>query len=184
MADYLVGGILPCSEDRFGAMARTRIPAVVSLGALDMVNFGPRASVPEKFAGRKFHVHNAQVTLMRTTPEENRAAGAWIAARLNRCEGPVRLLLPLGGVSAIDAPGQPFHDAQANAELFDAIRTKFQARSATSARRAPVPHQRPGVRRRARRELPRNRGVIGVPLPRRFLLLAVSDLLGCFVLVR
>ena len=126
VADYLVGGVLPCTEDRFGAMARTRIPAVVSVGALDMVNFGPREGVPEKFARRKFHVHNAQVTLMRTTPEENRAAGAWIAEKLNRCEGPVRFLLPLGGVSAVDAPGQPFHDAAADAALFEAIRATFQ----------------------------------------------------------
>ncbi len=126
VADYLVGGILPCSEDRFGAMARTRIPAVVSLGALDMVNFGPRASVPEKFAGREFHMHNETVTLMRTTPEENRAAGAWIASRLNRCEGPLRFVLPLGGVSAIDAPGQPFHDPAADAALFEAIRATFK----------------------------------------------------------
>ena len=126
VADYLVGGVLPCTEDRFGAMIRTRVPAVVSVGALDMVNFGPRESVPEKFSARKFHVHNAQVTLMRTTPEENRAAGTWIAERLNRCEGPVRFLLPLGGVSAIDAPGQPFHDPAADAALFDAIRATFR----------------------------------------------------------
>ena len=126
VADYLVGGVLPCTDDRFGAMQRTGIPAVVSVGALDMVNFGSRESVPEKFAKRKFHVHNAQVTLMRTTPEENRAFGEWIAERLNRCEGPVRFLLPLGGVSAIDAPGQPFHDPKADAALFDAIRATFR----------------------------------------------------------
>jgi len=127
VADYLVGGVLPCTDDRFGAMMRTRIPALVSVGALDMVNFGSRESVPAKFSERKFHVHNAQVTLMRTTPEENRAFGEWIAERLNRCEGPVRFLLPLGGVSAIDAPGQPFHDPLADAALFDAIRATFRA---------------------------------------------------------
>jgi uncharacterized protein (UPF0261 family) len=126
VADYLVGGVLPCTDDRFGAMIRTRIPAIVSVGALDMVNFGPRESVPERFAGRKFHVHNAQVTLMRTTPDENRAFGEWIVERLNRCEGPVRMLLPLGGVSAIDAPGQPFHDPAADAALFDAIHATFR----------------------------------------------------------
>jgi uncharacterized protein (UPF0261 family) len=126
VADYLVGGVLPCTDDRFGAIARTRIPAIVSVGALDMVNFGPRETVPEKFSGRKFHVHNAQVTLMRTTAEENRAAGRWIAERLNRCEGPVRMLLPLGGVSAIDAPGQPFHDRKADEALFEAIRTTLR----------------------------------------------------------
>jgi uncharacterized protein (UPF0261 family) len=126
VADYLVGGVLPCTDDRFGAIARTRIPAIVSVGALDMVNFGPRETVPEKFSGRKFHVHNAQVTLMRTTVEENRAAGRWIAERLNRCEGPVRVLLPLGGVSAIDAPGQLFHDRKADEALFEAIRTTLR----------------------------------------------------------
>jgi len=126
VADYLVGGVLPCTDDRFGAMARTRIPGVVSVGALDMVNFGARESVPAKFEGRKFHVHNAQVTLMRTTPEENAAAGRWIAEKLNRCEGPVRMLLPLGGVSAIDAPGQPFHDPEADEALFGAIRATLR----------------------------------------------------------
>ena len=87
-----------------------------------MVNFGARGSVPERFSGRKFHVHNASVTLMRTTAEENAAIGAWIVERLNRMRGPVRFLLPLGGISAIDAPGQPFHDRDADAALFDAIR--------------------------------------------------------------
>jgi uncharacterized protein (UPF0261 family) len=125
VADFLVGGVLPCTDDRFGSYARTRIPAVVSVGALDMVNFGARDTVPEKFSGRKFHVHNPQVTLMRTTREENAEAGAWIAERLNRSEGPVRLLLPLGGVSAIDAPGEPFHDPDADASLFEAIRLVF-----------------------------------------------------------
>lgn len=122
VADYLVGGILPCTSDRFGAIIRTRIPYVGSLGALDMVNFGARQSVPERFSGRKFHVHNASVTLMRTTAAENTAIAKWIVDRLNQMNGPVRFLLPLGGVSAIDAAGQPFHDPQADAALFDAVR--------------------------------------------------------------
>lgn len=121
--DLLVGGVFPATEDRFGSAIRTRLPYVGSVGAVDMVNFGARDTVPAKFAGRHFHVHNAQVTLMRTTPEENRAIGAFIVSRLNRMEGPVRFLLPLGGVSAIDAPGQPFHDPAANAALFEAIRS-------------------------------------------------------------
>jgi uncharacterized protein (UPF0261 family) len=87
-----------------------------------MVNFGAKETVPERFKGRDLYVHNPQVTLMRTTPEENRAVGEWIAERLNRCEGPVRFLLPLGGVSAIDAPGMPFHDPEADAALFAAVR--------------------------------------------------------------
>jgi uncharacterized protein (UPF0261 family) len=122
VADHLVGGVLACTDDRFGAVIRKRIPWVGSVGALDMVNFGERQTVPPAFANRRFHVHNPQVTLMRTTPEENRAFGAWIVSRINQMEGPVRFLLPLRGVSAIDAVGQPFHDPQADEALFDAIR--------------------------------------------------------------
>ena len=122
VADLVAGGIFPATEDRFGASIRTRAPYVGSVGACDMVNFGARETVPSRYADRRFHVHNAQVTLMRTTPEENRAIGAFIVARLNRMEGPVRFLLPLGGVSGIDAPGQPFHDPAADAALFEAIR--------------------------------------------------------------
>lgn len=121
--DLLVGGVFAATEDRFGAFIRTGLPYVGSVGAVDMVNFGARETVPEKFAGRKLHVHNPQVTLMRTTPDENRAIGTFIVERLNRCKGPVRFLLPLRGVSAIDAPGQPFHDPEADATLFDAIRS-------------------------------------------------------------
>jgi uncharacterized protein (UPF0261 family) len=91
-----------------------------------MVNFGARETVPPRFAGRHFHVHNAQVTLMRTTPDENRRIGEFIVARLNQMPGPVRFLLPLHGVSAIDGPGQPFHDPDAHAALFTAIRAGWQ----------------------------------------------------------
>jgi uncharacterized protein (UPF0261 family) len=122
VADRLCGGVLACTDDRFGAMIRTGIPYVASVGAVDMVNFGARETVPEKFAGREFYIHNPQVTLMRTTASENRAIGAWIVERLNRMAGPVRFLLPLKGVSAIDAPGQPFHDVEADRALFAAIR--------------------------------------------------------------
>lgn len=86
-----------------------------------MVNFWAPESVPQKYRGRLLHRHNPQVTLMRTTAEECRQIGAWIAERLNRCEGPVRFLIPEQGVSALDAPGQPFHDPEADAALFDAI---------------------------------------------------------------
>jgi uncharacterized protein (UPF0261 family) len=122
VADYLVGGVLPCTVDRFGAFIRNPIPYVGSVGACDMVNFGARDTVPAKFSSRKFHVHNAHVTLMRTTPEENAKIGAFIVERVNRMPGPVRFLLPLNGVSAIDAADQPFHDPAADAALFDAIR--------------------------------------------------------------
>ena len=127
VADHLFGGVLPCTEDRFGAFIRNAIPYVGSVGACDMVNFGPRETVPAQYAHRKFHVHNAQVTLMRTTPDENRAIGHFVVERLNRMQGPVRFLLPLRGVSAIDAEGQVFHDPAADAALFDAIRKGWQA---------------------------------------------------------
>ncbi len=122
VADHLVGGTMPCTPDRFGAFLRNPVPYIGSVGACDMVNFGARESVPERFAGRRLHVHNANVTLMRTTPEENAGIGAFIVERLNRMSGPVRFLLPLGGVSAIDAQGQPFHDPAADLALFAAIR--------------------------------------------------------------
>lgn len=121
VADMIVGGVFPATEDRFGAAIRTGLPYVGSTGALDMVNFGPRDSVPEKFRGRKFVIHNPNVTLMRTTRDENRAFGEWIGARLNAMNGPVRFLLPEGGVSMLDAPGQAFHDPEADNALFEAI---------------------------------------------------------------
>jgi uncharacterized protein (UPF0261 family)/ABC-type branched-subunit amino acid transport system ATPase component len=120
-ADMLVGGVFPCGPDRLGAAIRTGLPWVGSVGALDMVNFGPRDSVPEKFRDRRFVVHNPNVTLMRTTVAENRTIGEWIGSRINLMQGPVRLLLPEGGVSALDAPGQPFHDPEADAALFEAL---------------------------------------------------------------
>jgi uncharacterized protein (UPF0261 family) len=126
VADHLFGGVLPCTEDRFGSVIRRRIPWVGSVGAVDMVNFGGRETVPAQFADRNLYVHNPQVTLMRTTAEENIAIGRWIIDRVNRMEGPVRFLLPLRGVSAIDAPGKPFHDGQADAALFAAIRAHWK----------------------------------------------------------
>ncbi|MEM1388464.1 MAG: Tm-1-like ATP-binding domain-containing protein [Pseudomonadota bacterium] len=113
VADLLIGGVFAATEDRFGAIIRKGVPYIGSVGALDMVNFGARDTVPEAFATRQFHIHNPQVTLMRTTPEENDRIGAWIADKLNQMQGPVRFLIPEGGVSAIDAPGQPFHDPAA-----------------------------------------------------------------------
>jgi len=121
VCDLLMGGIFPCTEDRFGAIARTRTPYVGSCGALDMVNFGPPETVPRRYADRLFYRHNPQVTLMRTTPDENARMGAWIGERLNRCEGPVRFLMPERGVSLLDAPGQPFFDPAADAALFEAL---------------------------------------------------------------
>lgn len=138
VADYLVGGVLPCTEDRFGAIARTKVPYVVSCGALDMVNFWALETVPEKFRGRNLYKHNPQVTLMRTTPEENKRFGEWIAQRLNLCEGPVRLLIPEGGVSAIDAPGKPFHDAEADRVLFEALERNVKQTAQRRVIRLPL----------------------------------------------
>ena len=121
LADELVGGVLSAGPDRLEAAGRRGMPQVVSVGALDMVNFGPIGTVPERFAGRKLHVHNPNVTLMRTTPEENAALGARMAEILGRSRGKTVVLIPRGGVSALDAPGQPFHDPAADAALFRAL---------------------------------------------------------------
>lgn len=121
VCDFLFGGVLACTEDRFGAVARTRAPYVGSCGALDMVNFGGMDTVPDRYQGRTFYPHNPQVTLMRTTVAENTRQGEWIAAKLNQCEGPVRFLIPEGGVSALDAPGQAFWDPEADTALFAAL---------------------------------------------------------------
>ncbi|BBG03378.1 UPF0261 protein [Pseudonocardia saturnea] len=121
VADLLVGGVMAAGEVRLDAIARTGVPWVGSCGALDMVNFGAVATVPDRFAGRLRYEHNANVTLMRTTVEENRAIGEWLARKLNTFTGRWLFLLPLGGVSALDMPGQAFHDPEADAALFAAI---------------------------------------------------------------
>ena len=110
LADELVGGILSAGPTRLTAAGEKGIPQVISVGALDMVNFGPPETVPAKFAGRLFYQHNANVTLIRTTPEENRLLGEEIARKAAAAEGPVEILLPLRGVSALDAAGKPFDD--------------------------------------------------------------------------
>jgi uncharacterized protein (UPF0261 family) len=121
-ADRLVGGVLAAGPRRLETAGERGYPQVVSLGALDMVNFGPMETVPERFRDRHFHRHNASITLMRTTPEENRQLGELIAGKLNRATGPVTVVIPLQGVSGIDAEGQAFHDPEADRALFDAIR--------------------------------------------------------------
>jgi len=126
-ADELVGGVLSAGPERLDAAGERGIPQVVSTGALDMVNFGPRDSVPEEFEGRLFHVHNPQVTLMRTTPEENAELGRIIAEKLNAATGPTALALPLGGVSMLDVEGEDFYDPEADAALFDALREHLDA---------------------------------------------------------
>lgn len=121
-ADELVGGVLSAGPKRLDAAAETGAPQVVSTGALDMVNFGPRDSVPEQFEGRQFHIHNPQVTLMRTTPEENAELGEIIAEKLEAATGPTALALPLEGVSMIDVEGEDFYDPEADDALFSALR--------------------------------------------------------------
>jgi uncharacterized protein (UPF0261 family) len=114
--------VLSAGEDRFGAVARTGVPCVGSCGALDMVNFWGIETVPERYKGRTLHRHNAQVTLMRTSAEECGRIGRWIGEKLNACAGPIEFLLPLKGVSAISVEGAAFHDPEADAALFQALR--------------------------------------------------------------
>ncbi len=121
-ADELVGGVLTAGPTRLEAAARRGVPAVVSTGCLDMVNFGPVESVPAKFQGRKFYQHNPQVTLMRTTPEECTRLGRVLAEKLNLSTGPVTLVLPLRGASMISAAGGPFHDPAADKALHTALK--------------------------------------------------------------
>jgi uncharacterized protein (UPF0261 family) len=122
LCDDLVGGVLSAGPDRLEAAGRLGLPQVVSLGALDMVNFGARETVPERFEERHLYVHNPVVTLMRTTPQECAELGRRIAAKLSGATGPTALFVPLRGVSMIDAEGEPFWDPEADAALFDALR--------------------------------------------------------------
>lgn len=122
LCDDLVGGVFSAGPGRLEAAGRAGIPQVVSLGALDMVNFGARDTVPERFEDRTLYVHNPSVTLMRTTPEESAELGRRIARKLSAATGPTALFVPLRGVSMIDVEGQPFHDPDADAALFAALR--------------------------------------------------------------
>jgi uncharacterized protein (UPF0261 family) len=126
-ADELVGGVLNAGPTRLEAAARRGVPAVVSTGCLDMVNFGSPETVPAKFTGRKFYHHNPQVTLMRTTPDECAKLGSVLAEKLNLSTGPVTVLLPLRGGSMISAPGGPFHDPTADAALYSALKTGLRS---------------------------------------------------------
>ena len=121
LCDDLVGGVLSAGPDRLQMAGKLGLPQVVSVGALDMVNFGPRETVPERFEQRNLYVHNPVVTLMRTTKEENAELGRRIAAKLSLATGPTALFVPLKGVSMIDAEGEPFHDPDADAALFEEL---------------------------------------------------------------
>jgi uncharacterized protein (UPF0261 family) len=122
LADELVGGVLSAGKDRLTAAGLLGIPQVISLGALDMVNFGPPETVPEKFRGRRFYQHNPTITLMRTTPEENDRLGKEIAEKASAARGPTAVLVPVRGVSAIDKEGQPFWWPEADQALFQSLR--------------------------------------------------------------
>lgn len=121
LADELVGGVFSAGPDRLEIAGDTGLPQVVSLGALDMVNFGPKATVSERFANRTLYVHNPTVTLMRTTAEECAELGRRIASKLNKAKGPVALFVPRKGVSAIATEGGPFHDPEADQALFEML---------------------------------------------------------------
>jgi uncharacterized protein (UPF0261 family) len=123
LADDLVGGVLTAGPDRLNATARAGIPAVVSVGCLDMVNFGEPASVPEKFASRQFYHHNPQVTLMRTTADECAELGKTLVGKTNAYSAPTAIMLPTRAISVISAQGQSFHDSAADDALFDAIKS-------------------------------------------------------------
>jgi uncharacterized protein (UPF0261 family) len=121
VTDLLFGGAFPAGENRLDATRQTRTPYVGSCGALDMINFREPSTLPSQYRQRNLHQHNPFITLVRTTAAENERVGHWLAERLNRCDGPVRFLIPEKGVSALDAPGKPFFDPEADAALFEAI---------------------------------------------------------------
>src|SRR5439155_11254635 len=127
LADELVGGVLSAGPDRLTAAGALGLPQVVSLGALDMVNFGPRETVPPRFEGRNLNVHNPTVTLMRTTPDECRELGRRIGRKLSAAKGPTALFVPLRGVSMIAVEGRPFYDAEADQALLDGLQETLAA---------------------------------------------------------
>ncbi len=138
VCDLLFGGVLAATEDRFGAIARTKLPYVGSVGALDMVNFWAPETIPEKYRDRLFYRHNPNVTLMRTTADECRAIGEWIGGRLNDCESPLRFLIPEKGVSALDIEGGAFFDPEADGALFEAIEATLKPAPNRRIERLPL----------------------------------------------
>ncbi|WP_421916197.1 Tm-1-like ATP-binding domain-containing protein [Mesorhizobium sp.] len=138
VCDLLFGGVLPATEDRFGAIARTGLPYVGSVGALDMVNFWAPSTIPEHYRGRLFYEHNPNVTLMRTTADECRRIGEWIGARLSLCEGPIHFLIPEKGVSALDIEGGAFFDPEADTVLFEAIERTIRPNATRRVTRLPL----------------------------------------------
>jgi uncharacterized protein (UPF0261 family) len=127
VTDLLLGGMFPCGEDRLDGVARSGLPYVGTCGALDCLKFRAPETVPARYREGTIYVHNPEVTLVRPSAEEHALIGRWIAGKLNACTGPVRFLIPRGGTSSIDAPGQPFFDPAANQALFDALEATFRA---------------------------------------------------------
>ncbi|MFN7878155.1 MAG: Tm-1-like ATP-binding domain-containing protein [Pirellula sp.] len=125
VADEIAGGVFACGPDRFSRLIDAEIPLVLSLGALDMVNFGSRETVPSYYQNRMLHFHNPQVTLMRTNIEENRQIARFIATKLNKSRSPIRLLVPELGVSTLDQKGHPFYDPQADSMLFNELQNNL-----------------------------------------------------------
>ena len=138
VTDEIVGGVLTAGPHRLDVFAGKKIPYVGSLGAVDMVNFWAYDTVPSQFKGRTLYRHNPNVTLMRTTAEEAQKIGRFIVGKLNRMEGPVRFLIPEGGLSGLDKPGGPFWAPDANAALFREIRANF--RETKDRRLVSLPH--------------------------------------------
>lgn len=138
VCDMIAGGVFPADEDRFGASIRAGLPYIGACGALDMVNFAAPETVPEKYSHRNLYNHNPQITLMRTSPDENRQMGQWIGERLNLMTGPVRFFLPEGGVSLLAAPGMAFHDPEADEALFTSLESTV--RQTSSRQLVRVPH--------------------------------------------
>lgn len=128
LADELIGGVCSAGPERLTAAGAAGIPQVVSVGAMDMVNFGPRATVPSRFDGRQFHAHNPVVTLMRTNAHENERLGAILAAKVNAATGPVEVLVPARGFSQISVEGAPFHDPEADAALIRSLTSHLDSR--------------------------------------------------------
>ncbi|XP_019182764.1 PREDICTED: uncharacterized protein LOC109177765 isoform X3 [Ipomoea nil] len=126
VADYLVGGVMACDSSRFDAILEKKVPLVLSVGALDMVNFGPKSSIPSDFQQRKIHVHNEQVSLMRTTADENKKFAAFIAEKLNKSSSKVCVCLPEKGISSLDAPGKAFYDPEASGCLVKELQRLIQ----------------------------------------------------------
>lgn len=138
VADEVVGGIFPAGPNRFDAIIASGVPYVMSLGAMDMVNFGAMSTLPAQFRERQLHFHNPQITLMRTNRDENQLCARWIAKKVNRSLAPLAILIPEKGLSALDAVGKPFHNPTANNALFVELESLVIQTSQRTVRRLPL----------------------------------------------